>query len=415
MNPTELHEVLAALKARPPSPADPSIDGMKPSLVLEPDRVEMAQKALALCYAEELAVVPLGGGTRAHLGNLPSRLDVYLKTTRLDAIEAYEPRDLTISVQAGARLQEVQDSLGPEGQFLPSETPRPSAATIGGILALGETGFRRLPGSRPRDLLLGCEALLADGRRIHTGGRVVKNVAGYELGKLFVGSAGTLGVLTRAHLRVQPLPETARTLIGGWGSPAEAASVLSMLQRQPSGPQALAVADASLVAHEVGGGWAVCARFEGLEEDVRAAVDFTRRTWSASELEAKESEALWSRLREFPDPRTHPALPLVLRGQVPPVETLRLAERWSGLGVILGSPYSGVLHCRGDDPEILPRLFRETRAVGGNVVFEAGPVELKSQTDVYGELPGGFPIMERIKRRLDPKAILSPGRFVGRL
>ena len=209
----DLKDLLGEVGARPPSSddaRDPLIDGLSPSLVLEPDDDETCARALALCHQEDMAVVPVGGATRLELGNVPSRLDVYLKTSHLEGVEDHIPGDLTVSVRAGTTLEALQQELARANQFLPLEVPNPSRATIGGILAIGEPGLRRRPGARARDLLLGFEAVLADGARVKAGGRVVKNVAGYELMKLFVGSSGTLAVMTRAFLRLRALPEETR-------------------------------------------------------------------------------------------------------------------------------------------------------------------------------------------------------------
>jgi glycolate oxidase FAD binding subunit len=411
----DVRALLADAKARPPGPQDPEIDGMKPSLVLEPGSVEAAAEALAFCQREDLAVVPKGAGTRLHVGNLAARLDCYLSSVRLTGVIDYEPSDLTVTVRSGTPLAKLQDELEREKQFLPWDPPLADLATVGGILASGEPGFRRRPGARPRDLLLGFEALLADGTEFKAGGCVVKNVAGYELMKLVVGSWGTLAFLTEAHLRVRPVPEANLTLAVSFADPSQVSHAVSSLRREAVQPEVVAVVDPSLAAVVSLQEWSLLLRFEGLEEEVDGSRRQTEKILSAREvakLVDEESKGLWSALRDFPTPEHSE---LIVLGQVLPSQTLELADRWQGRGPVVAYPEAGLVYTRTGDPEDHARLFSEAQVLQGNAVLEAGPQHLKAEVDVFGEIPSGFELMKRIKGKLDPKGVLSPGRFVGRL
>lgn len=404
----DLRDLLGDLGARPPAAEEPRIDGLAPSLVLEPEDDETCAEALSLCHQESMAVVPVGGTTRLELGNAPARLDAYLKTTRLVGVEDHIPGDLTVAVRAGTTLEALNEQLGRANQFLPLDAPHPSRATVGGVLAIGEPGLRRRPGARPRDLVLGLEGVLADGTRFKSGGRVVKNVAGYELMKLFIGSAGTLAVVTRAFLRLRARPEHTRTVALEFRQASDAERVWSEIRDLAHPPEVAALSNPAAASTWGGEDWTLLLRFEGLAEDVSG---------SFSAIGGEHvAEPPWDRIRDFPlDDHASGEAALVLRGQVAPARTFDLAAGWGDGGALVAHPDSGLVYSRTTDPDALADRLERATALGGGVVLERAPVELKRELDVYGETPGGFEMMKRIKERLDPKGILSPGRFVGRL
>lgn len=399
-----MKRLLEEVESRPPGPSDPRIDGLSPSLVLEPETEGGCARAVALCHREGMALVPVGGGTRLEVGNPPSRLDVYLSTRALSGIVEHAEGDLTVVARAGTTLESLNRELAKSGQFLPLDPPLPSRATIGGVLALGEPGFRRRPGARPRDLLLGFEAILADGTQVKAGGRVVKNVAGYELSKLLVGSAGTLAVITRACLRLRALPEDVVTVAHFFPRPSRAAQAVHGISRQAVLPEALALLNPELSKEHGFDGWTLLARYEGFREETKEGAGGA----------AIVSSEIWNALRDFPA-RPLGEAEILLRGQAAPARVFTLAEAWQDGGPLVAFPDSGLVLSHTRDPEALGDR-RETAALAGaNLVVERAPASLKSEIDVFGEIPGGFEIMKRVKEKLDPRGILSPGRFVGRL
>ena len=398
----DLRSGVGDVAARAPSSTDPRIDGLAPSLVFEPEDEEACAGALALCHQESMAVVPVGGATRLELGNPPSRLDAYLVMAGLSGVEDHIPGDLTVAVRAGTTLAELQQRLAETNQFLPIDAPKPDQATLGGIFAAGEPGLRRRPGARARDLLLGLEGILADGTRFKAGGRVVKNVAGYELMKLFVGSAGTLAVMTRAFLRLRALPEDERTIVLRAGRAWEAERVWRELRGLSQPPEIAALLSPETSERFGLEDWSLLLLFEGLAEEVRGG---------ASEAGGESvASPPWDEIRDFPIEGE-----LVLRGMVAPSRTFQLAESWQDGGELVAFPDSGLVYSRTKDPEALADRLERAQTHGAGVVLERASSAIKQDIDVYGETPGGFDLMKRIKERLDPKGILSPGRFVGRL
>jgi glycolate dehydrogenase FAD-binding subunit len=408
-----VRRILGEVEARPPAPGDPVIDGTSPALVLLPKDEEACARALSLCHDERMAVVPVGAGTRLEVGNPPSRLDAYLSTLGLVGVDDHIPGDLTVAVRAGTRLGALQRELAGAGQFLPVDPPFPEKATVGGIMALGEPGFRRRPGARPRDLLLGFEAVLADGTRVKAGGRVVKNVAGYEVMKLFVGSQGTLAVMTRAFLRLRALPEEVVTAALRFRGASAAAEAFRRISKLALAPEGVALLNPSY-AEELGfADWTMLLRFEGFGEVAREGVEEVRRQHSPRPVEVVAS-SLWDDLRDFPL-RSLGEEEILLRGQAAPTRSFGLAERWQEGGPLVAYPDGGLVYSHNRDPEALADRREAAKLEGANVVVERAPSSLKADADIFGELPGGFELMKRTKERLDPKGILSPGRFVGRL
>lgn len=408
-----LKRLLDEVEARPPGPGDPAIDGLSPALVLEPGTEKGCARALALCQSEGMAVVPLGAGTRLEVGNPPSRLDVFLSTRALEGIVDHAEGDLTVVVRAGTSLEALNRELSRARQFIPLDPPLPAKATIGGVLALGEPGFRRRPGARPRDLLLGFEAVLADGTEVKAGGRVVKNVAGYELSKLLVGSAGTLAVVTRACLRLRAIPEEVVTLAFPFSRLSRAAQAVHGIARQAVLPEAVALLNPELSKENGFEDWTLLARFEGFREETSEGAEAARAHAGRRGAEATTPE-VWDRLRDFPA-RPLGEAELLLRGQSSSARVVALAGSWQDGGPLVAYPDSGLVYSQTRDPEALANR-RETAALcGANAVVERAPSSIKNGIDVFGEIPGGFEIMKHIKEKLDPRGILSPGRFVGRL
>jgi glycolate oxidase FAD binding subunit len=266
---------------------------------------------------------------------------------------------------------------------------------------------------------LGFEGLLADGTPIKAGGRVVKNVSGYDLMKLIAGSLGTLAVITRAHLRLRPTPEVVKSWVATYNGLDEVSEAISHLRRTFLYPEAVVVLEPGLALPQSPSTWTVLLRLEGLEEEVEAQAKRAREACGTSmllrQLDANEQDELWRMVCDFPHPEEHPPLPVVMRGQATPTRALELAEAWSQLGLRMAFPDSGLVYARSDDTDVYVRGLEVARDLGAGAVLEAGPRELKAEADVFGDLPDGFPIMRAVKDKMDPKGILSPGRFVGRL
>ena len=190
-----------------------AIDGIDPQAVVLPRSTHEIQEVLGYAADRELSVITAGGGTKLGIGNPPEGVDLILSTSRLDQVLEYEPADLTVTVEAGIRLAALQAKLAEHGQYFPLDPPYADRCTIGGITATNASGPSRLRFGSARDLVLGMRVVQSSGTVVKSGGKVVKNVAGYDLNKLYLGSFGTLGILTEISLKLQPLPEIERTVL----------------------------------------------------------------------------------------------------------------------------------------------------------------------------------------------------------
>src|SRR5689334_8935601 len=206
----KLNEILRTEHLRPASPAD-AVSGIQPQIVLEPTTEQQLAAALRLANESKLAVIPRGGGTKLGWGNPPSRGDIILSTTRLNKILEHAWADLTVTVEAGCTVQTLQETLAQHGQRLALDPLWPEKATVGGILSTNDSGGLRLRFGALRDLIIGVTIALPDRTLASSGGKVVKNVAGFDLPKLITGALGTLGVITRAVFRLHPLPHGSRS------------------------------------------------------------------------------------------------------------------------------------------------------------------------------------------------------------
>jgi len=187
------------------------INGVLPVIVVTPGSAEEVAAVLSLANEHDLVVAPAGGLTKQQIGGVPERIDILLSTTRLNKIEEYDPGDLTISVSAGMPFAEMQRTLGEHHQWIPCDSAHLEHATIGGLLATGAAGPLKSTFGHMRDFCIGIQFATADGKVAKGGGRVVKNVAGYDLMKLLTGSYGSLAVITRVNFKVFPRPRQTRT------------------------------------------------------------------------------------------------------------------------------------------------------------------------------------------------------------
>src|SRR5581483_8682706 len=192
---------------------DYTIDGVLPRLMVTPPTINDLAQVIALANEHNLTVAARGGGSSMNLGGLPDRIDVLIETNKLTALLEHESPDLTCHVEAGITLADLQARLAAKGQRLALDPPNAQQATIGGLLASNASGPKRLRYGAARDLVIGLRVVQANGEIASSGGRVVKNVAGYDLNKLYIGSLGTLGIIVEANFKLHPLPAAERTLL----------------------------------------------------------------------------------------------------------------------------------------------------------------------------------------------------------
>jgi glycolate oxidase FAD binding subunit len=350
--------------------------------VEKPRTVEELAATLRDAAAAGKAITPVGGRMASGIGGVLERCDVELHTSRLDRVLEYSPADMVVSVEAGITLEEVGDALKRNQQFLPIEPVPVEGHTIGGLLATGLTGPLRLRYGSPRDFLIGIRVALPDGRLASAGGRVVKNVSGYDMMKLHYGAMGTLGVIVAASFKVFPHP-LRQVTVGSSGSWDDATLALAL----PLPPVSL----------ELFSDGRVQARFFGSPEAVGAMAG--KLGWPAiSAAEALEhrmnAPARWARITV---PRSR--LRDVLEGLPAP------ASWWA-------SPGLGVADWTFGDADAVIATRKTAEAAGGSLVLMAAPDDVKKKVGAWGTPPPTLDVMRRLKDAFDPGHALNPGRFV---
>jgi glycolate oxidase FAD binding subunit len=421
------------------------VDGVRPTHACRPATVDAVSGAVKAAARAGASVIPWGGGTRMTLGFPPTSADLVLQTERLREIVEYEPADLTVTVQAGMRLSELQATLRAEGQMLALDPAAADRATIGGLVAANASGPQRLLYGTARDLVIGTRVVNADGVVSKAGGRVVKNVAGYDLNKLYVGSLGTVGVIVELSFKLHPLPQAQGLLLASFESAEDAAVPIAALMRSPLGPAAVELLDAGAAAGLAGsptvgeGGVLLIVAAVGFEKAIQRQLrDLKELCARASGTDAvREGDSLdgiWAHLREHTDPSASGVA--LLKLAVPPARsavalaTARRIARENGFAPSTQAHAgSGVVYLKvqpddwaevqvGRLSALVSRLRTFVRGEGGSLVLEAAPVAAKQGADgidPWGEVGSGFPVMRALKENLDPNGTLNPGRFVGRL
>ncbi len=397
-----------------------------------PESVEQLAATLRHADEQRRAVVPTGLGAFLHLGALPRKYDVALSLQHLNRVVDYQPTDMTVTVEAGMPLTQLQQVLGEHGQWLPIDPPLPERATIGGILAANLSGPSRLMHGTIRDALLGLKAVRADGTVMKGGGKVVKNVAGYDIPKLFCGSFGTLGVIVEATFKVLPRSEAQAVLAFACLTPDAAMNVVLGVTGSELQPAFLEVANfAPLASFNSPQPYRLFVGFAGIAEEVQYQCRRLRTLVGAPgvvELESGEeqAQALVPTLRDFPVAGS--ALLRCKASLLPTKVALfcREAEAEAqsrGLATqLLAHAGNGIVYSRFTTLDELPQeklisfidwLRILSKKLEGYLVVEDLAPALKERVDVWGHVGGAFPLMKRLKDTLDPNGTLNPGRFVG--
>ncbi len=426
----DFETVLPGVEVRPGGP-ELAVDGREPVAAVFPTTREEVSAVLKLAWDRDLAVSPRGGGVYTHLGNPPRRLDLVVATTGLNRVVEYEPADLTAVLEAGLTLARVQEVLGRNNQFLPLDPPRPDRATIGGILAANQSGPLRLGYGTARDIVIGTKAVLADGTLIKSGGKVVKNVAGYDLNKLFIGSLGTVGIIVEAAFKVYPKPQAWGTAVGRFAGADAAWEAVWRLRASVFEPVSLELLSGSLGSGLTVEGWHLYARYAGYGPAVERQVRETCAIFAAAGGEAgglpDAEETFWPVVRDLPvswQPESG-AGAVVRAGMLPTRLPEFLAAATADLGgrgvrwgwVVragVGLAYGYLEAPANDTLAAASAAAREVaRKLGGYLVVERAGPDLKAAVDVWGPLGPELELMRRLKAEFDPKGILNPGRFVG--
>jgi glycolate oxidase FAD binding subunit len=370
------------------------VAGVRARWVATPTSTEEAAAVLTEAARRDLAVVVRGGGTKLDWGNPPARLDLIVDTSRLTGIVEHAAGDLITVVRAGTTMGAL--AVGLPGQQLALDAA--PAATVGGTVAVGTSGPRRMLYGTVRDLLIGITVVRPDGKVTHAGGKVVKNVAGYDLGKLFTGSYGTLGLITECAFRLHPLPVASAVVRKRFADPAPAVAAVLAAQVVPSALE---------IDARPGAEAEVAVLVEGSADGVRDRVAALEKLLGGDVTEGVPD---WWGTYPWGDGETG----LKLTAPLSKVPALLAA---AGDVTVRGSAGSGVLYAGlSADPATtvgaVERLRAAATRAGGHAVVLTAPPAVREITDMWGPV-GGLSLMRRVKDQFDPDHRFAPGRFVG--
>src|SRR6266403_636910 len=410
----DVRQIVTAKYVRTAATKD-AVAGVQPRFVVEPGSEQELGKVLKLANAAGLTVIPRGGGTKLEWGNQPLSADVILSTARLNRVLEHAWADLTVSVEAGCTIAKLQETLAQHGQRLALDPLWPEKATIGGVLSANDSGALRLRFGALRDLIIGATIALADGTLASSGGKVVKNVAGYDLPKLVTGALGTLGVITRAVFRLHPLPRNTRSFSAATANAEEAQRFVLAVQDSKLAHtflQSHFSDDASPVSDIL---------FEGTEAGL-AAQEAQLRNLAAPANVLEASASTWAAREElwnFSDPAcTAMAKISILPANL--ARTMKLVEhiangqqvRWKALVYATGLGWLRLEGKAGALRGTLQALRGELEDQQGSLVALHRPEKMPA-FDAWGSAGDAQSLMKAVKQQLDPKSTLSPGRFVG--
>lgn len=408
------------------------VEGLRPAVTVWPRNTEEVAVILAYARDEGLKVVPMGGGTALHLGNRPEGVDVLLSLKRLEEGFEHSSEDLVATIPAGMTVETATGNLERSGQSLPLDPPKAEKATIGGVLAANSFGPRVQWFGMPRGWVLGMTVVQPDGTVATAGGKVVKNVTGYDLARAYVGSLGTLGVIVDATLRLQPLPQTILTVSLHFPTMDGVLHTAAGILEGGSEPLAISALNSSAgYSLDIHYPATLLVEFGGGDRAVSRRVGEARRMGEERGAErvvlyrGARGTDLWHGVADLPSD----AWETTFRATLPPASTGSfldvLSEAFSGVDAWYsllahlgrGIVYAGTGASLGRDR--FRSLFGELNGVatsmGGNVIVERSRPELKDGIDVWGWKPQAFGVMERLKGEFDNRGVLNPGRFVGGL
>lgn len=414
-----------------------TFDGYVPKAVVLPTSVQDMQDVLQFATKQGLSIMPAGAGTKLGIGNLPQKVDVVLATTHLNSVIEYEPADLTVTVEAGIRLADLQTELARHRQYLVLDPPYADRCTIGGIVSANVSGSLRLRHGTARNQVLGLRVVRADGTVVKSGGKVVKNVAGYDLNKLYIGAFGTLGIITEVTLKLSPIPvqqtiltadfqniqDAAGTGLGIVGSQTLPMFVNLFVNSDPTRGETEVSTDEDKPMLVVGFGgdpetvtWQLTQCQEIMEQNGAIGVAM---------VEDESLRYLQESVQEFPANNENTEI-IVAKLNLKRTDISEFAAQiveadWACDARMMALLGSGVLYIHipvasDTDYQSLANALMKLRQTAvsrqGNLIIETAPPELKQHIDVWGSIEGTLSLMKQIKAKFDPVDLLNPGRFV---
>jgi glycolate dehydrogenase FAD-binding subunit len=404
------------------------LDGL-PLSVERPSNISELAELVRRAQSSKEAIYPLGGRTMTGLGLPPTKPGFGVDLRGLDRVIDYPARDMTITVEAGITIERLQEVLRAENQWLPVDVPLPDQATLGGAMATNASGPRRYGYGTLRDYVIGISVINEEGQEIKAGGRVVKNVAGYDLMKLYIGSLGTLGIISQITLKVKPRPEASRLFV----LPCDLNAlqpVLDCIHGSRTQPVCVEVWDsagfAMIQRQAVGDGpWMVMVMLEGTTSAVEWQANQLRQELSKtagaelSEIADWQTSSVGTGLRDFalwPDARLSfkaNLLPSAVAGfcrEAAKLSPRHILQAHAGSGIVIGHVSADLT--REQAATMLTTLTPIAAAAHGNLIVTRCPPEWKRDLPVWGRSTGDRVLMRSVKQKLDPHGIFNPGRFV---
>jgi glycolate oxidase FAD binding subunit len=429
-----------------------AVDGVAPQIAARPATPQEVSELITFAAAENLAVIPTGARTKLSIGMPPARYDFAVDVTRLDRIISYDPGDLTLSVEPGIPLARLAKTLAEHNQFLPLDAPCFDVTTVGGTLASGVDSPLRQAYGTARDFVLGMEFVSGEGALTKSGGRVVKNVSGYDLHKLMLGAIGSLGVITRINFKTFPLPPSERGFAASFASCEEALSLRQKIAASSISPSTLEILNSEMSAilfsddatsasldavRPSASHWLFTAGLTGSNTALdRCSYELQRLAEQSGAknstlLSGTERETIWSQLPES-IPLTLRSSPsaIILKITALPADLPNLfqflaseSERYGvrsaalvrGTGVVYWAILSDSPEAEKEKAVVRQEIFRAAERYNFRVTVIACPLELKRELSIWGPPREDFLLMQRVKRAFDPHNIFAPGRFVGGL
>jgi glycolate oxidase FAD binding subunit len=390
-----------------------AVEGVEPEFVVEPGSVEEVSGVMKLAAREGLAVAPRGGGTKMHIGDPPRRLDLIVSTARMNEVLEHTPGDQIVRLQAGVKLEDLQKYVSSSDQMLAIDPPE-SGATVGGTVAANSSGPRRYRYGTIRDLIIGITVVLHDGTVAKAGGKVVKNVAGYDLSKLFTGSLGTLGIIATANFRLHPRPEASRTV----------AVEVTEPQQAQAAAQAIVHSQVEATAVELHYGEKE-KLLAVLLESISGGIDAKAQTASFLLKQFGEVRTLSQEEADRLGPLTSDQV--VLKIGAPPVDLAAVLESVLGAAERKGLAHPRITGHAGTGVTLVgfseatedgaAGFVEEMREIwvrrGGNVTLQRAPSTLKQRVSTWDNGGDYLGLVRRVKEKFDPRGGMNPGRFLG--
>jgi glycolate oxidase FAD binding subunit len=424
-----------------------AIDGKKPKTIVSPGTMDEVSKVVAHANQQHLVIIPRGNGTKMGMGGIPQKTDIILLTGRLNRITDGDSENLTLSAQGGITLNEVQKSLAKvgKGYFLPLDPPFTERATLGGIVATNSSGPRRLLYGTARDLIIGTKAVFPNGDLIISGGKTVKNVSGYDMCKLLIGSYGTLGIICEITFKLLPLPGKEETFSLSFAKLEDADGFAREVRSSQLVPSSIEILNSiavqnmkSSISMPSDGNYLIAVGLEGVAESIDRQISEMSEmgkkygTLAAMTLTSEKHLAFWIAIRDFSNGLTvnYPNFIslksnfLISKSGEMLGNYEKIAREFGIDCAFISHAGSGILYSYillgknfrskiDSFTELIEKLTAEAIKNEGNLVVEWSPLSIKKNVDVWGRSRGDYIVMRRLKEQIDPAGILNVGRFVG--